>query len=75
MKRIFRFLFSQFQFDGWKGIECSYDFGAIHLNDILRYEDMLNTPTMYGGQLLPFGKAIKSLQIPIVDKNHLYDLW
>ena len=36
---------------------------------------MLNTPTMYGGQLLPFGKAIKSLQIPIVDKNNLYDIW
>ena len=42
---------------------------------LLKYEDMLNSPTMYGGRLLPWGEAIKSLQIPIVDKNNLYDLW
>ena len=42
---------------------------------LLKYEDMLNSPTMYGGKLLPWGESIKSLQIPIVDKNHLYDLW
>lgn len=42
---------------------------------LLKYEDMLNSPTMYGGKLLPWGKAIKSLQIPIVDKNDLYNVW
>ena len=42
---------------------------------LLKYEDMLNSPTMYGGKLLPWGEAIKSLQIPIVDKNNLYDIW
>ena len=42
---------------------------------LLKYEDMLNRPTMYGGKLLPWGEAIKSLQIPIEDKNNLYNLW
>ena len=42
---------------------------------LLKYEDMLNRPTMYGGKLLPWGEAIKSLQIPVVDKNDVYDLW
>ncbi len=42
---------------------------------LLKYEDMLNSPTMYGGKLLPWGEAIKSLQIPIVDKNDIYNLW
>lgn len=44
-------------------------------NFLLKYEDMLNTPTMYGGKLLPWGEAIKSLQIPLVDKNELFNLW
>ena len=42
---------------------------------LLKYEDMLNNPTMYGGKLLPWGEAIKSLQIPVIDKNDLYNLW
>ena len=42
---------------------------------LLKYEDMLNTPTMYGGKLLPWGEAIKSLQIPIIDKSNLFDRW
>ena len=42
---------------------------------LLKYEDMLNSPTMYGGKLLPWGEAIKSLQIPIVDKNDIFNLW
>ena len=41
---------------------------------LLKYEDMINTPTMYGGKLLPFGVAIKLLEIPIID-NGLFDLW
>jgi len=42
---------------------------------LLKYEDMLNTPTMYGGKMLPWGEAIRSLQIPIIDKSNLFDRW
>ena len=42
---------------------------------LVKYEDMLNTPTMYGGKLLPWGEAIKSLEIQLIDKGNLYDLW
>ena len=42
---------------------------------LVKYEDMLNTPTMYGGKLLPWGEAIKSLEIQLIDNGNLYDLW
>jgi hypothetical protein len=42
---------------------------------ILKYEDILNFPVMYGDKLTNYGEAIKSLGIPIKDKNGFYDQW
>ena len=42
---------------------------------LVKYEDMLNAPTMYGGKLLPWGEAIKSLGIQLIDKGNLFKLW
>jgi len=39
---------------------------------LLKYEDMLNRPARYDGKILPLGEAIKSLQIPLIDKNDLF---
>lgn len=41
---------------------------------LLKYEDMLNRPARYDGKILPFGEAIKSLQIPLADKDDLFRL-
>ena len=42
---------------------------------ICKYEDMINSPTMYGGKLLPWGQALKSLGITIIDKNEIFNRW
>ena len=36
---------------------------------------MVNSPTMYGGKLLPWGQALKSLGITIIDKNEIFNRW
>lgn len=42
---------------------------------LFKYEDMLNFPISCGDKLTDLGIAIKSLNIPVKDRNGFYDQW